>query len=196
MLRKPNLNTEKTSVLTTSDLSSFFLVHFHGIVVANSDNRFDSFRQVLNKNRLWNKEPRQIQLKPLSENFGGQSKSADKSLKDIARYITKGGNDWIGNKAYLRYKLAFDNEHFESEDEWIQKNWRRNETLKQEHREEGIEDAFSMTADEIGALARVIDGMMATKRDRTGYMVYAKSRRKLTTTGMDGGADGHRSTLF
>jgi len=163
-------------------LSSFFLVHFHGIVVSNTESNFHNFRDVLKKNRLWKKEPRQIQLKPLSEHFGNKPKPVDKSLKDIARYITKGGNDWIANKAYLRYKLAFDNEHFETQDEWVQRNWRRNEVLKQERHEEGIKDAFSMTVQEIGLLARVIDRMMGSKRDRNGYLVSAKSKRKLITT--------------
>ena len=50
--------------------------------------------------------------------------------------------------------------------------------------EEGLEDALAMTRSEIGALARVIDGMMGTARNRTGYLVFARSkRRKLTTTG-------------
>jgi len=42
---------------------------------------------------------------------------------------------------------------------------------------------LSMTVSEIVALAEVIDSMMNTKQDRTGYLVYQRStKRKLTTT--------------
>ena len=101
---------------------------------------------------------------------------------DIARYITKGGNDWSGGKSYLRYKLAFENEYLFNEDAWVNKNHTRNETLKKEKKEDGIEDALSMSVSEIVSLATVIDSMMASNRTRTGYLVSAKSKRKLTTT--------------
>jgi len=163
-------------------LSSLFLIHFHGIVVANQQQHFADLEQQLRQQ--WKHEPRQVQVKPLSKVFKGKPKTPKKSLVDIARYITKGGNDWIAKKAYLRYKLAFDNEHLETEDAWVNKNWRRNETLHREHREEGLEDTLSLTRSEIGALAGVIDGMMGMTRNRTGYLVFAQSkRRKLTTTG-------------
>ena len=163
-------------------LSSFFLVHFHGIVTAASQYRFDDFADALKKNKEWKREPRQIQLKPISKQFKSKSKSLDKNLVDIAKYITKGGNDWIGGKSYLRYKLAFENEYLFNEDEWVNKNWRRNETLKREQAEEGLEDALSMNVSEIASLATVIDAMMFFNRTRTGYLVLAKSKRKLTTT--------------
>lgn len=163
-------------------LSSFFLVHFHGIVTASSQYRFNDFSDALKKNKDWKREPRQIQLKPISKQFKSKSKSLDKNLVDIARYITKGGNDWIGGKSYLRYKLAFENEYLFNEDEWVNKNWRRNETLKKEQAEEGLEDALSMNVSEIVSLATVIDAMMSFNKTRTGYLVSAKSKRKLTTT--------------
>ena len=163
-------------------LSVYFLVHFHGIVVATQPQHFTDLEQQLR--RQWKHEPRQVLVKPLSKVFNGKPKTPAQSVVDIARYITKGGNDWIGKKAYLRYKLAFDNEHLESEDAWVNKNWRRNETLRREHKEEGIEDILALTRSEIGALASVIDGMMGTTRSRTGYLVLAQSkRRKLTTPG-------------
>ena len=163
-------------------LSSFFLVHFHGIVTASSQYRFNEFADALKKNKEWKREPRQIQLKPISKQFKSKSKSLDKNLVDIAKYITKGGNDWIGGKSYLRYKLAFENEYLFNEEEWVNKNWRRNETLKREQEDEGLEDALSMNVSEIASLATVIDAMMSFNRTRTGYLVSAKSKRKLTTT--------------
>ena len=163
-------------------LSVYFLVHFHGIVVATQPQHFTDLEQQLR--RQWKHEPRQVMVKPLSKVFNGKRKTPEQSVVDIARYITKGGNDWVGKKAYLRYKLAFDNEHLETEDAWVNKNWRRNKTLQREHAEEGIEDILALTRSEIGALASVIDGMMGTTRSRTGYLVFARSKRKkLTTTG-------------
>lgn len=165
-------------------LDVYFLIHFHGIVVATQQKHFKDLEQQLR--RQWKHEPRQVLLKPLSKVFANQPKTAEQSVVDIARYITKGGNDWIAKKAYLRYKLAFDNEHLESEDAWVNKNWRRNETLREERIEEGIQDALSLSRSEIGALARTIDGMMGTTSSRTGYLVFAQSkRRKLTTTGSE-----------
>jgi len=166
-------------------LSVYFLIHFHGIVVANQQQHFADLEQQLR--RQWKHEPRQVKVKSLSKVFNWKPKTPERSLVDIARYITKGGNDWIAKKAYLRYKLAFDNEHLETEDAWVNKNWRRNKTLRREHREEGITDTLAMTRSEIGALAGVIDGMMGMARNRTGYLVFAQSkRRKLTTTGSRG----------
>jgi hypothetical protein len=95
----------------------------------------------------------------------------DSNLKDIARYITKGGNDWIGNKAYLRYKLCFDGRDASDEEAWVQENWRKNEILKQERIEDGLEDALSLNQYEISCLAEVIDRMMNLKRNRIGYLV-------------------------
>jgi hypothetical protein len=95
----------------------------------------------------------------------------ESNLKDIARYITKGGNDWIGNKAYLRYKLSFDSRDTSDEDAWVQENWRKNELLKKERIEEGLEDALSLTHSEIACLAGVIDRMMRQKKSQTGYLV-------------------------
>lgn len=182
--RKLNIIESMIKRLRKNDqqLSSFFLVHFHGIVTASSQYRFNDFADGLKKNKDWKREPRQIQLKPISKQFKSKSKSLDKNLVDIAKYITKGGNDWIGGKSYLRYKLAFENEYLFNEDEWVNKNWRRNETLKKEQAEEGLEDALSMNVSEIFSLATVIDAMMSFNRTRTGYLVSAKSKRKLTTT--------------
>lgn len=182
--RKLNVIESMIKRLRKNDqqLSSFFLVHFHGIVTASSQYRFNDFADSLKNNKDWKREPRQIQLKTISKQFKSKSKSLDKNLVDIARYITKGGNDWSGGKSYLRYKLAFENEYLFNEDAWVNKNHTRNETLKKEKKEDGIEDALSMNVSEIVSLATVIDSMMSFNRTRTGYLVSAKSRRKLTTT--------------
>lgn len=177
-------------------LSSFFLVHFHGIVTASNQYRFNNFIDELKMNKEWKREPRQIQLKPISKQFNSKLKALDANLVDIARYITKGGNDWIGGKSYLRYKLAFENEYLFNEDEWVNKNWRRNEVLKKEQAEDGLEDALSMNVSEIVSLATVIDEMMSFNRTRTGYLLYAKSNRNATNIFQNVGDNTTRSILF
>jgi len=42
-----------------------------------------------------------------------------------------------------------------------------------------------MTVQEISDLATIIDNMMSQTRNRTGYLVHTKSKRKLTTTDSD-----------
>jgi hypothetical protein len=172
-------------------LDSYLLIHFHGLVTASSERRFHEFRKLLEKNKRWKSARWQIELKQLSEAYGGKSKSVELNLKDIARYITKGGNDWIGKKSYLRYKVSFDNEYLDAEEYWIQSNWRTDDVLRGEHQEDGLEDSRSMTRSEILLLAQVIDGMMDTARGRTGYLVAAQSKReKLTTTASSAGNTG------
>jgi|CXWL01.1.fsa_nt_gi hypothetical protein len=166
------------------DENVYFLIHFHGMVVTKKDRDCTAFERQLKAQ--WNQEPRQVQMKPLSKVFRGQVKTVEKSLEDIARYITKGGNDWVKGTAYLRYKTGFDNEHLNSEEAWVNRNRRRNKTLRLEHMEHGLEDALAMTHSEIGLLAQVIDGMMSMDDTRTGYLVAAQSKaqnRKLSTTG-------------
>lgn len=162
-------------------LSVYFLIHFHGVVMATRSGYFTGLEQKLKQQ--WKYHSRQVQVKPLSKVFNGKPKAPEKSLADIASYITKGGNDWINKKPYLRYKLAFDNDHLDTEDAWVNRNWRRNKILQREHREDGLEDVLSMTGSEICALVSVIDGMMGMAHHRTGYLISAKSKRgKLTTT--------------
>jgi hypothetical protein len=152
---------------------SLFLIHFHGLVTAKDTKQFDAFNERLKKVKAWSLAPRQIELKKLSTQFGGKPKSVDQSLSHIATYITKGGNDWMANKAYLRYKIGFENDDDLVNDEasWIAKNWRKNELLRQEHALDGITDMLSLTVQEIVQLALVIDGLMGLNRTRTGYQV-------------------------
>jgi hypothetical protein len=152
---------------------SLFLVHFHGVVTAKDVKLFESFSEKLKRVKAWTLAPRQIELKSLSSHFGGSPKSIDQSLRHIATYITKGGNDWYSNKAYLRYKIGFENDDDQVNDEmsWVAKNWRRSELLRQEHSEEGITDILSLTVQEIVQLTLVIDSLMGSNRTRTGYLV-------------------------
>ena len=154
---------------------SLVLIHFHGIVTSSSEYNLERFNSLLRLNSTWNKIPRQIELKNLSTSFQGSYKSLNENLKHISTYITKGGNDWNANKSYLRYKIGFDNESYESEDSWVLKNIRRNKILKQEQKEEGIEDVLSLNRFEISLLTNVIYKLMCQKRDKKGYLIHSKS---------------------
>ncbi len=154
---------------------SLALIHFHGIVTSTNEYNLERMNSMLKKISIWNKVSRQIELKNLSTSFNGNSKTLNQNLKHISTYITKGGNDWYGNKSYLRYKIGFDNESFDSEESWIKKNWRRNEILKQEQKEEGIEDVLSLNRFEISLLTNVIHKLMCQKKDKKGYLIHSKS---------------------
>ena len=157
-------------------LSSFFLIHAHGVVVSTHNTFSDLERACRN---VWKHDARQVRFQTLSEQFAGKPRSLNTNLRFIARYITKGGNDFNDGTAYLRYKLGFQNDDVsQSEDEWVARNWRRSEALKQERIEEGLDDVFGMTVGEICALARVIDGMMAGHRQRTGYVIEVKTGQR------------------
>lgn len=163
------------STLYSSE-QTLFLIHFHGIITAKKEDQFGEFESRLKKTSTWARAPRQIMISRLSTQYGGKSKTVSQNLKDIATYITKGGNDWYAKKAYLRYKIGFQNDDAQvtDEDSWVAKNWRRNEILRQEHAEDGIEDQLSLTAYEVGQLAVVIDGLMGLNRTRTGYLVSVR----------------------
>ena len=152
---------------------SLFLIHFHGVATAKDSKQFDAFNERLKKVKSWSLAPRQIELKKLSTQFGGKPKEVEQNLIHIATYITKGGNDWMSNKAYLRYKIGFetDDELVNDETSWVAKNWRKNKLLQQEHSEDGITDVLSLTVQEIGQLAVVIDSLMGLNKARTGYLV-------------------------
>lgn len=169
------LTQDLKSTLYASD-QSLFLIHFHGIITAKQEAQFDDFENRIKKVAAWAKAPRQVMMSRLSTQYGGRSKTVSQNLKDIATYITKGGNDWYAKKAYLRYKIGFENDDSQvtDEDSWVAKNWRRNEILRQEHSENGIEDQLSLTAYEVGQLAIAIDGLMGLNRTRTGYLVSVR----------------------
>ena len=155
--------------------SSLFLIHFHGVLVAKNEGQFSEFNNNLQKIKRWNVAPRQIEIKKLSTQFNNKPKGIEMNLKHIATYLTKGGNDWVSNKAYLRYKIGFENDDFENEQIWILKNWRRSELLKKEHSEEGITDSLSLTSGEIIELTLFLDNLMSLNRTRTGYLISTGS---------------------
>ncbi len=170
------LASEYKNTLFSGD-TSFMLVHIHGVASANNSDKFEILRKTLLSTERWSRAPRQIEIKKLSEEYFGKAKSMERNLTDIARYITKGGNDWYAKKAYLRYKLHFqlDDKNPIDEETYTAKYWRRDADLKVLHKVEGITDQLSMTINEIAQLAIVIDELMGLALDRTGYLVRTGS---------------------
>lgn len=157
--------------LLVSPDQSLFLIHLHGTLFAKKEIQFDTFRVNLLKNNQWSKTGFQVEIKKLSKFWNEKNKSVQANLKHWAKYITKGGNDWNNGKAYLRYKVGFNGS---SEEDWITKNKRTNEFIKQEHIEEGITDSLSMTVTEITELTLLIDALMGLQRDRKGYLLITR----------------------
>ena len=150
---------------------SYLLVHFHGILFGKKPKDFDHMNKVLRTSPQWSVAPRQIEIKKLSTEFKNKKKSTEDNLSDIARYITKGGNDWIGGKAYLRYKMGFEQNMNLSMEEWESLNWRKDEDLKRENKQDGITDVLSLTYHEISTLASLIYALMMSNPNSTGYQV-------------------------
>jgi hypothetical protein len=150
---------------------SFLLVHFHGILFGKKSKDFDQLNSVLRTSPQWGGAPRQIEIKKLSTQFSNKTKSMEDNLSDIARYITKGGNDWVGKRAYLRYKLGFEQNMNLNMEEWESLNWRQDEALKLENKENGITDMLSLTYHEIATLASLIYSLMMSNPNTTGYQI-------------------------
>ena len=151
--------------------SSEILVHFHGIVCAPSEAKYDELLKVLHSNANWKIGPWQIELKCLTTMYGKKVKSVTDNFRDISRYIVKGGNDWVSKKAYLRYKLRFSIDMPLSEDEIDNLNWRTDQLLRQDRAVNGaVEDLLSLSIEEINILAKTVDGMMNSKPNGKGHI--------------------------
>ncbi len=158
-----------------ADETALFLIHSHCLVTAHTSAQLEAFEAKTRTVKRWKRASRQVEIKKLSESFAGKPKRVERNLSDIANYITKGGNDWFGGKAYLRYKVGFENYSEDVTDQamWEAINWRRNKLLQLEHKAEGLTDVLSMTNEQILELAILIDKMMGLNRTRTGYLVSA-----------------------
>ena len=154
-----------------SDEPSELLIHFHGVVCAPSEAKFNELLKVLGQNSLFVKEPRQIVMKKLTKSYGQINKTVEENLEDIAAYITKGGNDWVSKRAYLRYKIRFSNGTPMTDQEVESLNWRSNESLRQIRKDQGgIEDLLSLSVHEINVLAMAIHKMMNLAPKGQGYL--------------------------
>ena len=110
-------------------------------------------------------------MKKLTKSYGQKDKTVEENLEDIAAYITKGGNDWVSKRAYLRYKIRFSNGTPLTESEVESLNWRSNELLRQIRKKQGnIEELLSLSVHEINVLAMAIYKMMNLAPKGQGYL--------------------------
>jgi hypothetical protein len=146
--------------------ATFFLIHFHGVVFANSKQYFLKLEQKLKSNPRWNKAKRQILLSPLSEKWGNKCKSVEANLKHIADYITKGAIlrykcDKVSDEDFIAYFLNSKNISPELKT-----------LLKNDELEDGvIEDSMGLTIYEISELTKLIFNIMNSNETMTGYLL-------------------------
>ena len=133
------------------------LVHFHGIVdLGNSLLREEQLRKNTKKITAWQRSPYQIEIKRLFKD-----RTVQQNLRDIANYITKGGNE------RLRYNAGFGRDLAEDLDAKI---WRSG-TGRADKGGETVADERGLTIGEIKLLDDIWSALMARKRNKRGYLV-------------------------
>lgn len=147
---------EEKSLFKTS-LSSYALVHFHGImdIGANGDEKVTKLKR--DCARYWNANY-MVQVKGLYS-----TKTVKKNLTDIAAYLTKGGNE------NLIYKIGFG---YDKADDLERQMLKAGFTAK-EADYAGIENQMSLTIPQIKFLGEAINQMMERKGSRNlrnGYL--------------------------
>lgn len=151
---------------------SIALVHFHGVIDLGKNSSEEKVGLIRNALQAGWRGSYRVEMKALSEEFGGKQKSVNANLKHIARYITKGGNLMVDGKTHMRYKVAFDQDDLGYEAMMISDGWRRKGSLLQiESKTEGLEDVRSLTGQETLFHAEAIDALMGQKRNRQGYVL-------------------------
>ena len=151
---------------------SIALVHFHGVIDLGKNSSEERVGLIRNALQTGWKGSYRVEMKALSEEFGGKQKSVNANLKHIARYITKGGNLMVDGKTHMRDKVAFDQDDLGYEAMMISDGWRKKGSLIQiESKTEGLEDVRSLTGQETLFHAEAIDALMGQKRNRQGYVL-------------------------
>ncbi len=138
-----------------ADTDTGVLVHLHGLVDLgmNSSLRDGQLRSSLGGNWSWRLAPYQIELKRL---FGDRPLS--ENLRDIAAYLTKGGNDT------LRYNAGFGRERDDDLDARVWRSGGYNVG-------DGITDERALTLGEIALLDSAWLRLMGRSRDMRGYLI-------------------------
>lgn len=149
-----------TASKITGTEDSGVLVHFHGIVDLgggrNSLLREDQLRKRAKTIAAWQRSPYQVEIKRLFKD-----RTVPKNLRDIASYITKGGNE------RLRYNAGFGRDLAEDLDAKI---WRAG-TGRADKGGETVADERGLTIGEIKMLDDIWSALMARKRNKRGYLV-------------------------
>lgn len=141
-----------------SDHACGVLIHFHGVVdLANSSPLQNAeLRYELAEVKAWTRSPYQIELKNFFKN-----KTIAQNLRDIASYVTKGGNE------NLRYNTGFGRDLPEDIDAKI---WRAG-TGRADKGGETLTDERALTLNEIALLDRIWLELMNRRSDMRGYLI-------------------------
>ena len=162
---------EKLAVnLSESDIDGEcgqFLIHIHGIYRVKNKSDISLLKEAASKIPEWNLVEAQFQFRPLSKKWDKAHKSIDSSIRDISKYLTKGGA-----KGGLRYSIDFPTEMPMSYDEYCAHCDRSNDHQRQALVEKGLVfDLPNLSHHEINQLALVNNAMMDWNKNRTGYII-------------------------
>lgn len=150
--------------------ASLCMVHYHGVVDLGNNPNEEHLRRTLKQNQHWGRTGYQVEVKQLSEHWGGTHKSVQENLDHIAAYITKGGNKFKDGQVYMEYKLTFDQGDLDYEAELIA-GWKKYPELKREQKEKGLENPLSMTYADIAFAVDAIDQLM-----QVGYVITSQTK--------------------
>lgn len=170
--RKKKVIADLTPPVHQSD-TSLCMVHYHGVIDLGNNPNEEHLRRTLKQNQHWGRTGYQVEVKQLSEHWGGNRKSVLENLDHIAAYITKGGNKFKDGQVYMEYKLTFDQGDLDYEAELVA-GWKTHPELQREQKEKGLENPLSMTYADIAFAIEAIDQLM-----QVGYVIA--SQTKLTT---------------
>ena len=140
------------------DFDSGVLVHFHGVVdlIRDTSQREASLEERFKTITAWQRAPYQIEMKHLF-----QKRTTLANLRDIASYVTKGGND------QLRYNAGFGRE---LEADLDAKIWHAG-MGRADKGAESVFDDRGLSVGEIQFLDAVWRQLMGRRRDKRGYLV-------------------------
>ena len=146
------------SLVAGAHSDSGALVHFHGIVDLGSNSLLceERLRNRIKRVAAWQRSPYQVELKRLFKD-----RTVLSNIRDIASYLTKGGNE------KLRYNAGFGRDLAEDLDAKI---WRAG-MGRADRGGETVWDERGLTVAEIAFLDETWRELMGRKRDRRGYLM-------------------------
>lgn len=161
------------------ETSSRVFVHCH-VVIDMGKGRAEAIQDRVEKLRkklaattlsavkVWDLEKKQIVMKRLSEQWRGKKRTLRQNIWHIANYGTKGGNE------QLRYKAGFGRDNEEDEEAALWKAYGRDLISEVDgviEDDGAIEDARSLTGNEVAFLDAVTLRLMRLKKDMRGYVI-------------------------
>lgn len=143
--------------LSDHDLDACVLVHFHGVLdLGNSTLHESAIRTFMLSVPTWSRAPYQIELKGFFSD-----KSVEDSLRDIAKYLVKGGND------RLEYNVGFGRLPDYDLDAQL---WRKGQG-RSDRGGETVTNERSLSLSEIAFLDQLWISLMIRRSDNRGYLI-------------------------